>query len=157
MVSAAGSLRPTRTPTVVASPSTPTSSSISVMSGRTRSGSRAATPHLTRSAIRLERELALACVGLAGSLPRPQPGDGLALCGSLGLAGAQARRRPASPPTHSPRARRLYLAGGTGRRGSPARGSARCAALRLRGSTHPLWLLQARKAQTPSLGRDAGR
>src|SRR5215211_3294173 len=95
MVSAGGSLRPTRTPTAAASPSTPTSSSTSATSGRTRSGSRAATPHLTRSAIRLERELALARVGPAGSLPRPQPGDGLAVCGGLGLARAPKRRRPA--------------------------------------------------------------
>src|SRR5215218_1128052 len=146
MVSAGGSLRPTRTPTVVASPSTPTSSSTSVMSGRTRSGSRAATLHLTQAATRLERELALARVGPAGGLPRPQPGDGLAVCGGLGLAGAPKRRRPASPPTHSARARRLHLAGGTGRRGSPTRGPARCAALRLRGRADPLRLVQTRQA-----------
>src|SRR5215204_7309137 len=95
MVSAAGSLRPTRTLMGEASPSTPTSSSTSATSGRTRYGSRAATPHLTRSATRLERELALDRVGPAGSLPRPQPGDGLALCGGLGLARAPKRRRPA--------------------------------------------------------------
>src|SRR5215211_8805959 len=116
------------------------------MRGRTRSGWRAATPPPTRSATRLERELALAGFGLAGSLPRPQPGDGLALCGGLRLAGAATARRPASPPAHSPGARPLYLVGGASRRGSPARGPARSPALRLCGAADPLRLVQTPQA-----------
>src|SRR5215204_7544125 len=146
MVSAAGSLRPTRTLLGEASPSTPTSSSTSAMRGRTRSGSRAATPHLTRSATRLERELALARVGPAGGLPRPKPGDGLAICGGLGLAGAPKRRRPASPPTHSAGARPLYLVGSASRRNSTDSGPARSPALRLCGAADPLRLVQTRQA-----------
>src|SRR5829696_9185315 len=71
-----------------------------------------------------EEELAVDHASLARSLPRPQPGDGLALCGGPGLAGAAAKGRPARPATHRPGARHRRLAGGAGRWCSPDRGPA---------------------------------